>query len=134
MCIQSQYVISEWITIIGYSTHEQTKKAVSREMKGRTFPTLLTMGIPYITLNQPSRNNSLSTNNLRKIDQYGVLGNYRIYLAICWVIFTQIKATVQWNVSPVGGFGLWPRVFDKKCFSVYWNSTKLSLNGDVFTY
>ena len=83
MCIQSQYVISEWITIIGYSTHEQTKKAVSREMKGHTFPTLFTMGIPYITLNQPSRNNSLSTNNLRKIDQYGVLGNYRIYLAIC---------------------------------------------------
>jgi len=60
----------------------------------------------YITLNQPSGNNSLSTNNLRKIDQYGILGNYCIYSAISWVIFTQIDANVQWNLIPVGGLGL----------------------------
>ena len=41
-------IIYEWITIIGYRKHEQTKRGVSREIKGSIFPTLFTMGVYYL--------------------------------------------------------------------------------------
>ena len=47
---------------------------------------------------------------------------YHIYSAISRAIFTQIKAKVQWNLSPRGDLGLQQRV--KKSFSVHCNSTK----------
>ena len=47
-----------------------------------------------------------------------------VCLAISQAIFTQIKAKVQWNLSPRGGLSLWQEFFYKKCFSVHWNSTK----------
>ena len=53
----------------------------------------------YITLNQPLENNSLSTNNARKIDWYEILGNYP--LCNLWVIGLGEGGVGSYNLPPV---------------------------------